>query len=182
MTDNHEPDIADISRAIARKLMYQAAGKSSQVIDSFVSWLFAGVGACMALVLSNMDGLSSYLSLSSIRAACILFLFGAIFAIIEKFISAFVVGNAEASEKSAEYMARFAETFDDIDMKIVRNEFKEVTLPLTKIAKKIIQGVLRTTHPAHDSAKLCQIQYHFSAFAIFFLLSSMMSLVYGLQV
>ena len=182
MDTESQPDVSKTSKLIARTLLYQSAGKSAQIIDSFTTWILAGVGASMALLLGNVDNISDHVSLTQFRTALIIYLAGMTLGVIEKFIASYVIGTAESALTAAEYHKNIAENFEEVDYTVIREEFARVTLPSTKYAKRFMHRILRSTDNAHSMAKLSQIQYVLSATAILCFILTIASLIHGLQV
>jgi|APMI01.1.fsa_nt_gi ABC-type multidrug transport system fused ATPase/permease subunit len=182
MKDQNDPEVRKTSRLIARVLLYQSAGKSAQIIDSFTTWVLAGVGASMALLLGNLDDVSVHVSLFQFRTALIAYLIGMVFGIAEKFIASYVIGTAESAIEAAEYHKNIHENFENVDYNVIREEFERVTLPSTKYAKRLLHRLLRSSENAHSMAKLSQVQYVLSGLSILFFVLTIASLIHGLQV
>jgi hypothetical protein len=185
MTEDHDPtDFSDedASRHVARTLMYMTAGKSSSVIDHFLTWLLAGAGATFGLVISNLDKLSPYISVSSVRSGAALFLIGAVLAAIEKYIASVVIGSADAVEAASKFSSETYEQFPDLRMEIIRAEFESVTLPVTRALKRAFYFIFGSRHPAHNAAKAAQIQAHIALVSIACILGAVSIIALGLQV
>ena len=53
-------------KVLAGSLLTSGAGKAASVIDTFVSWLLAGAGAALALLIGNLSDIAQYLPVSTI--------------------------------------------------------------------------------------------------------------------
>jgi hypothetical protein len=181
MTDSGNSQI-EASRHVARQLLYLASAKSSAVIDSFLSWLLAGTGAALGLVVSNLNDLDSYISPSSVECAALLFLAAAFLAVLQKYISSVVVGSGEAVEKAAELAEKASVEYDDLDFSIIQSEMEKSTLPTTRALKWLARKVFRDPDLARNTARVTQIQSLLAIISTAILLASISALVLGLQV
>lgn len=100
------------------------------MVDSLLSWLLAGTGAALDLVVSNLGDLHSYLSPSSVECAALLFLAAAFPAVPQKFISSVVVGSGEAVEKAADLAEKASVTYDDLTSHLLKGRWKNQRFPL----------------------------------------------------
>src|SRR5690606_19600546 len=109
-------------RVLASGLMTMAAGKSSAVIDSFVSWLIAGAGGAIALVIGNLSAIGPRLDASLVACASVIYLVAAGLTVIEKFLAAIVMGAA-ASASQAKDFVRDLPPDGSLEMEVVFREF-----------------------------------------------------------
>jgi hypothetical protein len=181
MTDARKLQI-EASRHIARQLLYLSSAKSSAVIDSLLSWLLAGTGAAVGLVVSNLSDLDSYISPSSVEVSALLFLAAAFPAVVQKYISSVVVGSGEAVEKAAELAEKASAEYDDVDFSIIQSEMEKATLPTTRALKWLARKVFRDPDLARNTAKVAQVQWLLAIISTVLLLASITALVLGLQV
>lgn len=181
MPDSSNPR-EEASRHVARQLLYLTSAKSSAVVDSFLSWLLAGTGAAIALVVSNLSNLQSYISSASVRFAALLFLVAAFLAVLQKYISSVVVGCGEAAERATELGEKASLTYDEIDFSIVKAELERSTLPTTRFLKWASRKIFRDPELARNIARVTQIQWLLAITSTMILLASITLLVFGLQV
>lgn len=163
-------------------LMYMTAGKSSSVIDKFLTWLLAGAGATFGLVIGNLDKLSEYLAVSAVKTGAVLFLIGAILAVVEKYIASVVIGSAEAVEAASKFSSETYDKFPDLRMDVFQAEFESVTLPVTRLLKWIFNFFFPTAPPAHNAAKAAQIQSQIALLSIVCILTAIATIAFGLHV
>ena len=181
MTD-HNNLKEEASRHVARQLLYLSSAKSSAVVDSFLSWLLAGTGAALGLVVSNLGDLQPYVSSASVGCAALLFLAAAFPAVLQKYISSVVVGSGEAVEKAAELAEKASLTYEDLDFSIVQAEVERSTLPTTRFLKWAARKVFKDPDLARNIARVTQIQWLLAIASTILLLASIAALVLGLQV
>jgi hypothetical protein len=181
MTDSDDLK-EEASRHVARQLLYLSSAKSSAVVDSFLSWLLAGTGAALGLVVSNLSGLQPYISSASVKCAALLFLAAAFLAVLQKYISSVVVGSGEAVEKAAALAEKASVTYDDLDFLIIQAELEKSTLPTTRFLKWAARKLFKDPDLARNIARVTQIQWLLAIISTMLLLSSIAALVLGLQV
>lgn len=181
MTDSGNPKL-EASMQVARQLLYLSSAKSSAVVDSFLSWLLAGTGAALGLVVSNLSDLDSYISKPSVACAALLFLAAAFPAVLQKYISSVVVGSGEAVEKAAELAEKASVTYNDLDFSIIQSEMQKSTLPTTRLLKWLARKVFKDPELARNIARVAQIQWLLAIISTMLLLASISALVFGLQV
>lgn len=114
-------------KVLAGNLLTAGAGKAAAVIDSFVSWLLAGFGAALALLVGNIAEIIRYLPLTTIKRASFLFMVSAALAIVEKYLASRVIGAAETAAIAAEAGKRIADDKVTIDFAIVFGELRKAT-------------------------------------------------------
>ena len=102
-------------QVFANSLLTVGAGKSSAVLDSFVSWLLGGFGAALALVLSNLDSIAPFVPIEAIKSSATIFMVAVVVGVVEKYLAAIVTGGAESAaagreigEKPADLETRFS--------------------------------------------------------------------------
>lgn len=84
---------------LAGTLMAHLAGNLSAKFDSFATWLLAGFGAAVALLLTSHE-VSVLVPAASIRYGAKLFLAAVFVTVFEKYLSIIVAGSSEAAEFS----------------------------------------------------------------------------------
>lgn len=116
-------------KVVAGSLLTSGAGKAAAVIDSFVSWLLAGFGAALALLIGNIAEVIKYVRLETIKNASVLFLVSTALTIVEKYLASRVIGAAESASIAAEVGRRLADEDIEIDFSVVFGELRKATLP-----------------------------------------------------
>jgi hypothetical protein len=79
-----EPVLIHQTKLVAAQTLSIAAQKMSAALDSFSSWLVAGFGATLALLIANLDTVSSFIIGGTIKCSAVLFLVSACFACVAK--------------------------------------------------------------------------------------------------
>lgn len=116
-------------KVLAGSLLTAGAGVAARVIDSFVSWLVAGAGAALALIIGNLSELEPYLSIAVIKSVATILLAAVILTVAEKYLASLVVGAAESSARAAEVGRQAAENGLDLEFEVVFEELEAATLP-----------------------------------------------------
>lgn len=83
-------------RIIAGSLLYETAHAMSKRFDIFASWLLAGFGGAVALMLSNRE-IASLLPTTTMRGELKIFIWAVIIAVIQKYLAILVISGAEGA-------------------------------------------------------------------------------------
>ena len=116
-------------KVLAGNLLTSGAGVAARVIDNFVSWLVAGVGAALALIIGNISEIEPYLSLFVVKLAVFVFLVAVVLTVVEKYLASVVMGAAESYAQAAEVGRRLAKDGVNVQFDVVFAELKAATLP-----------------------------------------------------
>jgi prepilin signal peptidase PulO-like enzyme (type II secretory pathway) len=118
-------------QSIASAMLYQTAGLVSKSLDTFASWLIAGFGAAVALLVTNHEArlvLPDYV----IRDGAHWFLLAVSAAIVQKYLSVVVTGAASGAEAGAklvtEYLERHPESARHLDLPFIVAQMQQGTL------------------------------------------------------
>ncbi|PMR89097.1 hypothetical protein [Xanthomonas arboricola] len=101
---------------LAGQLLILATQRVSTSFDTFSGWLAAGFGAALALFIANLDTVSKFSSLSSIKCASILFLVSALLAVIDKLLAAFIAAGTTAATEGAAFGKDLAQREIEFDV------------------------------------------------------------------
>lgn len=126
---NEEPIQHLQEKILAGSLLTSGAGKAASTIDSFVSWLLAGAGGALALLIGNLADLTPHIPAATLNRAASLFLVAAFLTVVEKYLASVILGAAESSAHAAEAGRQLAEKEIELDFSIVLKEFEAATLP-----------------------------------------------------
>ena len=85
----------------AGQALTAATNRVSASLDTFSGWLAAGFGAALALFIANLDSVSKFVSLESVKCASFLFLISALLAVINKLLAAFIAAGTTAAAEGA---------------------------------------------------------------------------------
>jgi hypothetical protein len=148
-------------KVLAGNLLTAAAGKAASVIDRFVSWLVAGAGGALALLIGSLGDLPSYLPVSTLKRAATLYLVAAALTVVEKYLASLVVGAAEIAAHAGAAGRKLAEEEIEVDFSLVVREFEAATLPpmrwfITRRFGKAQRGDFASS--GRNFARLAQIQ------------------------
>ena len=108
-----------------------ALGKSSPLIDSYVSWMVGGFAAVFVFIIGNLESLSGKLPPTTIRITLYSFAAVAILGICEKLISV-LVQAASAGAEIGRSSARLL--LGNPDFEFIREEVERSFLPPLNIA------------------------------------------------
>lgn len=170
-------------KVLASSLMTMAAGKSSAVIDSFVSWLIAGAGGAIALVIGNLSGIGPHLDASLVSCASVIYLVAAGLTVVEKFLASVVMGAAESASQAKDSV-RDLPPDGHLDMEVVFREFERATFRpmrwfMSKSFAKVRSGDF--TASARNFARFAQIQAVLALIATALVFWALGLIVFGLS-
>lgn len=100
----------------AGQILNIATQKVSSSFDTFSGWLVAGFGAALTLFIANLDTVSKFASLASIKSASFFFLASALLAVIDKLLASFVAAGTAAAIEGAALGKDIAEREIEIDV------------------------------------------------------------------
>ena len=169
------------SRLIGRTLLYKSSATGSKICDSYVSWLFAGVGAAHTLILANIDTTSKYISLSAMKASIGIFLAASAIVAIEKFLSIYIQHTAAENSDVQGFANETISTGFTPDFAAIRSEMDKATLGFTRLFNRLTRLVADEPR-AITVAKASQIQYVVAGIAAVMLISSIAATFFGLKV
>ena len=106
MTDEMQDDKGVQSVALAGVLMADLAGNLCAKFDTFATWLLAGFGAAVALLLTSHEALA-VVSPATIRYGAKLFLAAVFVTVIEKYLSIIVAAGSEGPAFSRTTMQEY---------------------------------------------------------------------------
>jgi hypothetical protein len=122
------------SRAIAAILVADISAKVSGRLDTFATWLLAGFGGAVALLLTSHE-VGTLVPPHTVRVCAILFGLAVIVTVAGKFIAIIVSGASEA--------AAFARTLILEHMKLKRELEQSESLDIKVIAEEIMRPMFR---------------------------------------
>jgi hypothetical protein len=101
---------------LAGQLLIVATQKVSNSFDSFSGWLATGFGAALALFIANLETISKFTTLGTIKCASLLFLISAVLAVIDKVFASFIAAGCAAAIEGAALGKDLAERQVQIDV------------------------------------------------------------------
>ena len=119
------PDSHVQAKILVGATMVSASGKSSAVLDAFASWLLAGCSAVIALLLSNLDSISSYIAVADIKLAAFWLIAASCIVAIQKYISSIIGSTAEASAAARELVKPLLEQGIEVDLDLIFTEMQK---------------------------------------------------------
>jgi len=109
---------------LAGQLLILATQRVSASFDSFSGWLAAGFGAALALFIANLDTVSKFASVSSLKYASFLFLLSVVLSVIDKMLAAFIAAGTTAAIEGAALGKDLGERGIEIDISKFFSETK----------------------------------------------------------
>lgn len=100
----------------AGQLLIVATQKVSNSFDTFSGWLAAGSGAAFALFIANLESMSKFVALGSVKSATLFFLVSGVLAVIDKLLASFIAGGTAAAIEGAALGKDLAERQVQIDV------------------------------------------------------------------
>lgn len=136
MADMSPEQIAEIQASVmAGTVMTEIAGKMSGRFDTFGTWLLAGFGAGITLLLEKHDEVS-VVPIATIKLSVMLFLISCALIVVEKYLANIVGASADAATFTREAMA--------LHFKNQKDNNIPASFDLVTFKKKLIAGMLPT--------------------------------------
>ena len=128
---------------LSGKVMAIAAQSLSEGVETFSSWVLAGFGAVLGLLLANLDKLKEFISVVAVRHAAWVYFVAATLGLFGKLIAHVVVSGAKGAAASGE----LAKGVEDIDLNLYlettgRAFFPPARWMLKRLITKALQGDL----------------------------------------
>ena len=117
------------ARAAAQQSLLAATRRVSEGLPAFSTWLLAGLGAALSLVVANIDKVSKFIEITHIRFGLIVFLISLGVAVLSTYLSTIVkvvLGSLEDGEALGK---RLAASPDPIDIDLFIAKFERGLLP-----------------------------------------------------
>jgi hypothetical protein len=102
---------------LAGASLNQMTGVMSEKFDTFATWLLAGFGAAVGLLLTSHDA-ANFVSASAIRIGSELFVAALIVTLIEKYLAVIAIGGSKAAADAKELMEKFMKDRRESDLPI----------------------------------------------------------------
>ncbi|MBT0963868.1 hypothetical protein [Denitromonas iodatirespirans] len=107
----------------AGKLLNVMARSINSELTTFSTWMVAGFGAAIGLLVANIEKVAPYISPNAVGASTKLFLVAVILNVVQRYLAAILTGSVAAG-KEAESISPTA----PIDISSVLNEIERATL------------------------------------------------------
>lgn len=145
------------SMLIGKTLSLLALGTTVS-LEKFSSWLLAGFGATFALILSNIETVSNFISVENIKTGVILYLIALGLGVLQRWLGAGILG---ASSVSKEVEVLGANAPKDINIYNVLTEIENITFYPQKWLVRYQFNKVRNNDfaaPGRMQARMAQIQ------------------------
>jgi hypothetical protein len=130
MSDASAPKINESIYA-GKALAVMAAAINSEH-SSFSSWMVAGFGAAIGLLIANVEKVAPYISPSAIGSSTKLFLVAVILNVIQRYLGAIIAGSVATGKEVESIPVATA-----LDLQVILNEIEQSTLwPMRFMVRK----------------------------------------------
>jgi hypothetical protein len=148
-------------QAAAQKTLIMVTRHVGDALPPFCTWLMAGSGAALSLVVANIETVSKFIAITHIRFGLIVFLFSLSFAVLATYISTIVKASIAAQVEGEALGKEIASTTKQFNLALYMAEYERGLLPpmrwLAQSAmKKAMSGDI--VAGARMIARLSQIQ------------------------
>lgn len=174
-----------LEKIAVNKLLLLMAKHTSNSLNKFSGWLIAGFGAAFALVLTNIESISTFIHITSIRNSISIFLIALFLGVIQKWLNAIINASSTVSEESEEIGKNLAETKENANTDFLLSEIKNSTFYPSKWMvswqlNKIQRGDLSA--PGRMIGKLSQIQSYLVLFQALLAIYSITIILSGFKI
>lgn len=133
----------DHTSLLAMKLMIGSAKHASTTLESLSSWMLAGFGAVLGLILSQLQGLSTILDIGHVRVAGLAYIISVIPAFFAKVLGAMLTAAGNGAKDGEEFGAKIDQSGGTIDsQELYRLLSEDTRWPLSWINRKAMQLAL----------------------------------------
>ncbi len=139
MTDHSTP--ANITESIySGKVLTAMASSVNEHHLKFSSWMVAGFGAAIGLLISNIDKVATYISPAAIGCSTKLFLVAVVLNVLQRYLGAIISGSMEVAKKVEDLPIN-----GDLNTQAILKEIERATLWPTRYMvrssnKRILSG------------------------------------------
>jgi hypothetical protein len=153
--------VSPAEKIAAQKTLVLVTRHVGDALPPFCTWLMAGSGAALSLVVANIETVSKFIEVPHIRFALVVFLISLVFAVLATYISTMVKASIAAQTESEALGKEIAETSKQFSVLLYMAEYERGLLPPIRwiahsAMKKAMLGDI--TAGARMIAKLSQIQ------------------------
>lgn len=156
----------------------------SQSHANFATWLLAGFSAAFTLILVNLDVVSKFVELSSVKFAVLLFLVSLIIAVLQRWISTVLQAGFQSGDEGAKIDAHLNSNGLVVNQEVLLREIEKASFYPAKYFMKIQYDKIRAgdlTVAGRQNAKLAQIQGLLMLSQVIIAVTSIVVLVLGLN-
>jgi hypothetical protein len=154
-----EPPINE--RTAAQRTLIAATRRVGDALSPFSTWLMAGSGAALSLVVANIETVSKFIAITHIRFGLIVFLISVGVAVLATYLSTIVKAALGAQEDGEALGKEIGATTEKFDLLLYMAEYERGLLPPIRwIARSAMKKAMRgdVVAGARMIAKLSQIQ------------------------
>jgi hypothetical protein len=156
--ENQEPPIDE--RTAAKKTLIAATRRVGDALPPFSSWLMAGSGAALSLVVAKIETVTKFIYISHIRFGLIVFLVSLGVAILATYLSTLVKAALGAQEDGELLGKEIGATDQKFDVLLYMAEYERGLLPPIRwVARSSMKKAMRgdVVAGARMLAKLSQV-------------------------
>lgn len=127
---------------LANQLLTRAARAASESLDTYSGWMLAGFGAAFSLALANIQTVSKFVAVASLRRSAFLFLAALMVGVVQKFLASLVASSAAAGLEGEALGQANATAGVDLDFAVVFGEMERAILfPFRWVVKRALGKV-----------------------------------------
>jgi len=101
-TENETPPGKIIARVAAGTALTLSAGHASASLDKFATWFLAAFGAGLALIVSHLSDVSTFIPKQSLATAAYLFLVATVICVAQKYVAMTIASGADSAKEGRE--------------------------------------------------------------------------------
>jgi hypothetical protein len=156
----------------------------SDSITQLATWLLAGFSAAFALILANLDDVSKFVAIETIKKAVFLFLASLILAVLQRWLSTILQAGFQGGEIGEKLGAELGQNNIEVNIESVLLEVEKATFYPAKFLvirqyKKVRTGDF--TVGGRQQLKLAQVQGLLMLVQVVMAVSSLVVLVMGIN-
>lgn len=125
---------------LAGRLLTIMAGRVTENLVTFSSWLIGSFTAVLGLLLSNIDTVSKYLPAKGIGSSVTLFLFAVALHVIQRYLAAIVAGSVAVSKEVESLSVSASLNFPLVMDEIEKSTFWPARILVRRTLKKVRAG------------------------------------------
>jgi len=129
---------------LASQRLAKAVRRSREAakVDSFSGWMLTAFGAALALLLANIQTVSTFIRVEDLRRSAFVFLVAILVGVLQKSLASFVASTSAAALEGEALGRDIASAGARVDMQIIFGELERATLfPFRWIVRRALRKV-----------------------------------------
>jgi hypothetical protein len=147
-------------KVLVSNLLFGAVGKSSNSMDTFSNWLLTGFAAVIAILISNLDKVSTHIPPGTLNFIFLSFFIVAAIGIAAKALAVVVAGASAGANIGREEGMRAAESGVQLDVSVVFAETERAIIaPMRWLVRRSFAKAVRGDFAAAARTFACLAQF-----------------------